>query len=81
MTDKPRKRRSKVGSKPAELAAPQTSPPTASIVHDSPCSVELSRDAKGQPRWAIKLYGEMDELDSVIDEVLRVDARLREETK
>lgn len=43
-------------------------------------SIEFSRDAKGQPRWSMKLYGERDEMGQVLDEVLALDSRLREET-
>ncbi len=50
-------------------------------VSASPCSVEVSRDAKGQARWVIKLYGEAEHMDSVVDEGLRLDDRLRRETR
>lgn len=48
-------------------------------VNDAPCSVELSRDAKGQARWAIKLYGNRDDMDNVVDQVLSLDGRLKAE--
>jgi len=50
-------------------------------VQKAPCSIEFSRDAKGQARWGLKLYGELDSMDQVVDEVLRLDTRLRKEAK
>ncbi len=47
-------------------------------VQKAPCSVEFSRDAKGQARWGIKLYGERGEMDVVVDEVLKLDERLHQ---
>ena len=47
-------------------------------VSKSPCSIELSRDAKGQARWTIKLYGEADEMDEVLGEVVRLDRDLKD---
>ena len=49
--------------------------------NDSPCSIDLSRNAKGQPSWSIKLYGNRDEMDTVLDEVLGLDKRLQKETQ
>lgn len=43
-------------------------------------SIELSRDAKGAPRWSIKLYGERSEMASVLEEVLALDQTLQERT-
>lgn len=50
------------------------------VRHVAANSLEFSRDAKGQARWSIKIYGERDEMSAVADEVLSLDARLREET-
>lgn len=70
-----------------ERAAKQT--PTKSDNSDNyveykslaPCSIDLSRDAKGQAKWAIKLYGERDEMWTLIAEVLELDRQLREKTR
>lgn len=50
-------------------------------VTKAPCSLEFSRDAKGQARWSLKVYGERDDMEDVIGEVLDHDKRLREETR
>lgn len=51
-------------------------------VTKAPCSIDFSRDAKGQPRWAIKLYGERDEMKTmVVDEILAIDKKLRERSQ
>ena len=47
----------------------------------APSSLEFSRDAKGQPRWAIKCYGETEDMDAIVDRVLALDMRLRKETR
>jgi len=54
---------------------------TVHHVSDAACSLEFSRDAKGQPRWGLKLYGDRDEMNAVLDETLALDERLREETR
>lgn len=72
MTDKPRRRR-----KPdpeSGLAVPQT---PVVVINDPTDSIEFSRDAKGKARWTIKSYGE--NLAEVLEEVLDIDKRLREE--
>ena len=40
-------------------------------------SIELMRDAKGHARWAIKLYGNRDEMDAVLEQVLELDKSLQ----
>jgi len=47
----------------------------------APCSLELSRDAKGQPRWSIKLYGEREDMDAVLDQVMELDQKLLTRTR
>ena len=61
-------------------AVPHSGSPVVEHVQKAPCSLEFSRDAKGQPRWALKVYGERDEMGDVVDEVLDLDATLRERT-
>ncbi len=76
----PRRRPRSSGSPPAPKAPPVNTA-TEPVVHvqDSPCSLELSRNAKGIAQWAIKLYGERDNMDEVLDRVLALDARLQKE--
>lgn len=69
--EKPRRRANK------KLAAPQT-PLEVVLERESQCSIELSRDAKGTARWSIKLYGELDNLDHLVDEAHRIDDILRD---
>lgn len=71
------KKRIKRPNNPAGDAVPQT--PTI-IVNDPTSSVDFSRDAKGQPRWTIKVYGDADQMDEVLDEVLRLDRELLRRT-
>lgn len=59
-------------------AKPGVDGETVTHVSEAPCSVEFMRDAKGHARWALKLYGNRDEMDTVLDEVLALDKRLRE---
>ena len=56
-----------------------TSDATSTVhqVSDAPCSVDFSRDAKGQPRWAIKVYCEADDLSGAVDKIEAIDKRLR----
>lgn len=61
----------------SQLAAPQV-PTGVLLSKDSPCSLEFSRDAKGVARWALKLYGDLDEMDQLVAEAHRLDAILRE---
>ena len=75
-TDKTRRKAKKpTGSK---LAAPQTTPAGVLLSKESQCSLEFSRDAKGVARWAIKLYGDLDEMDQLVSEAHRLDAILRD---
>lgn len=46
-------------------------------VSKSPCSVDLTRDAKGQLKWSIKLYGEVDDMENVVAKALALDASIR----
>lgn len=77
--DKPRKTAKKLKKKPEGCGT--ATPQGGSVRHEAPCSIELSRDAKGQPRWAIKVYGERDDMDEVLDEVIGLDSRLQKETR
>lgn len=43
----------------------------------APCSLEFSRNAKGQATWTLKVYGERTDMDSVLDQVLSLDEELR----
>lgn len=45
-------------------------------VHVQPCLVEIERDAKGAPKWAVKLYGDANDLENMVDRVMDLDARL-----
>lgn len=67
----------KTTSKGADSAVPQD---VVEHVNKAPCSLEFSRDAKGQARWGLKVYGERDDMEDVISEVLDHDRRLRSET-
>lgn len=53
------------------------------VVHitKAPCSLDFSRDAKGQPKWGIKIYAERNEMAKVVAEVLEIDCLLAEKTK
>lgn len=44
----------------------------------APCSVEFSRDAKGAPRWTIKVYGELENMEDVVDRLKEIDDILDE---
>jgi hypothetical protein len=50
-------------------------------VSEAPCSIEVSRDAKGVARWSIKLYGDRGEMSDVLDHVLYLDGKLRRELR
>lgn len=67
-------------TKKSELVVPQDQ---GEVVHVSkaPCSLEFSRNAKGVATWGIKLYGERTEMDQIVDQVLALDERLREEER
>lgn len=49
-------------------------------IRESRSSIELSRDAKGDYRWSIKLYFDAQEDDEtqVIAQIARLDGRLRD---
>ena len=46
----------------------------------SGCSVEFGRDAKGTPKWTLKMSCEREELGEAVTELLALDRRLTEET-
>ena len=47
----------------------------------APSSIELTRDAKGQARWSIKLYKESTDMEDGVMEILRIDKLMRQGTK
>jgi hypothetical protein len=49
------------------------------VARESRSSIELSRDAKGVYRWDIKIYfdAQEDDENGVVEQVRRLDARLR----
>ena len=72
-----KKRRRRTRAKPDEVcdvAKPQR------VEHAAPCSVEFGRDAKGQAKWALKVYCESDEMEEAVERLLELDDRLRRET-
>jgi len=78
---KTKKRMKRTAEEPGQVCDIPNPTDVVKHVSDSPCSIEFSRDAKGQPRWAIKLYGERDDMDDVLNDTLNLDRRLREEMK
>lgn len=48
-------------------------------LNNTPCSIDLTRSAKGTYNWAIKLYTAPDGLAAAAEEIKRVDALLREQ--
>lgn len=79
---KVKKSGSKKAAAPAVLAVPDSRGPSrVEQVSVAPNSVEFSRDAKGVSRWTIKVYCETTDLDRTVNEVLRLDARLTQETR
>lgn len=48
------------------------------VVNAAPNSLELTRDAKGNPKWSIKLYGESGSIDDLVKKVLEIDESLRD---
>lgn len=40
-------------------------------------SIELSRDAKGVPRWCIKVFGDKGDLTRVLKQIITLDKRIR----
>ena len=52
-------------------------PSHVTYAHEAACSVEFTRDAKRVARWAIKAYGDLEDLDDVREAVLAQDAALR----
>ena len=45
----------------------------------TPASIEVSRNAKHEPSWSIKIYSKVGEEEQALANVLRLDAQLREE--
>lgn len=76
-----KKKRKRLGEKVKAPKTPSCGTASDAVEHvnRAPCSIEFSRDAKGNPRWVIKLYGERDEMGDVIDEIKGLDSRLRNE--
>lgn len=40
-------------------------------------SIEMSRDAKGIPRWCIKIFGDAADLASVFKQIIKLDKAIR----
>lgn len=65
------------------FAVPQNLNPGAEVVKHvsaAPCSIEFSRGAKGEARWTIKVFGEVEDLGKVRDRVLELDRDLARQT-
>ena len=52
------------------------------LVQEAQSSIELSRDAKGVPRWSIKVYGfnDFSSLKEALQKVLKLDKAMQKAT-
>lgn len=41
------------------------------------CAIEFGRDAKGQPKWNLKISCERDQMEDALDEILDLDTEIQ----
>lgn len=56
---------------------------SSKVTHESkaPCSISLTRDAKGNLKWDIKIYCESEDLEAQAKRILDIDKQIREDSK